>query len=79
MLKINIQKIAEKCKAENLFQLSKLLGWTAPTVYKYTHPERVKALFLDTLSQIVKEIARNKKIKPDNVRFGDIFDWQDEP
>ena len=78
MLIINVQKILRKCNVDNLFQLSKMFGWTSKTVYKYDHPERVKALFLDTLSQIVKEIARQKKIDPLNVKIGDIFDWKDE-
>lgn len=77
MLFINIKKIAKICKAENLLQLSKTFKWSAPTIYKYTHPERVHAIFLNTLSQIVREVAIHKNIKPTDVKIGDIFDWKE--
>ncbi len=77
MLRLNIQKIAEKCNVENLYQLSRVLGWTAPTVYKYKDPKKVKAMFLNTLSDIVKEIATRKDIDPLNVKMGDLFDWKE--
>jgi hypothetical protein len=76
MLRINIYKIAEKCRVENLLKLSQLFGWIPATAYKYSNPDRVKALQLNTLSQIVQEIARQNKISPLDVKFGDIFDWQ---
>jgi hypothetical protein len=76
MLQINLKRVMELCQAANRLQLAKLMNWPSYLVYKYSHPEKVKALQISTLSQIAEEIAKNKGISPLDVKLGDMFDWQ---
>jgi hypothetical protein len=78
MLKINIQKVLKNSTVENLHQLAGKIGFRYGNhIYKYENPDNISMIRLSTISAIVKEIATRKKIKPEDVKIGDIFDWKD--